>query len=344
MAKSGDTGNPEPEVQVSRSSPISNGPWRQDYWESRVFNALTLIVIGVIFLGNTTGLVPWNVWLNMLKLWPLIIVSIGISIIFGGPNRWMKLVGSIITFAIFLVMVVLSLSGQFQQNWSFLPAFSSGSTQSYHQEVAYDQETNYTSQLLDIDMGLGDLKIADNNDSTNYLELDTQYANSTRRPELVVAKNNSQLEMTLTAKQQQVWFFESQTDKYDLQLGRDILPLDLRVKVGAGNGNIALDQQDLTSLNAEVGAGSLVIDLGKETIVREMRLKAGVGSIEVQVPQDWGLRLEYKVGLGSLTLDGQSLANGSGNSIYQTAGYADADQQLTVQIDVGLGSVNIVTK
>ncbi len=40
---------------------------------------LILILLGVIFFLNTLGLFSWNIWGQIWKLWPLILVILGIK-------------------------------------------------------------------------------------------------------------------------------------------------------------------------------------------------------------------------------------------------------------------------
>ncbi len=38
-----------------------------------------LIALGVVFLLNTMGLFPWRLWSQVWRLWPLILVVIGLK-------------------------------------------------------------------------------------------------------------------------------------------------------------------------------------------------------------------------------------------------------------------------
>ncbi len=65
---------------------------------------MVFIMIGIIFLCNTLNILPWNVWQLMSKIWPVIIIFIGIDIIF--KHSWIsKILSSLITFA--LVALIL---------------------------------------------------------------------------------------------------------------------------------------------------------------------------------------------------------------------------------------------
>ena len=42
--------------------------------------AVFLIIIGTIFLLNTTGALSWSVWLLLLRFWPVFIIIAGIPV------------------------------------------------------------------------------------------------------------------------------------------------------------------------------------------------------------------------------------------------------------------------
>ena len=48
---------------------------------NKIISGLTLLLIGIILLANTLNILEWSVWLNIIKLWPLLLVSWGISLI-----------------------------------------------------------------------------------------------------------------------------------------------------------------------------------------------------------------------------------------------------------------------
>ena len=47
----------------------------------------TLIAIGVVLLLNTMGQLGWSVWLDLIRLWPVLLISIGLRLIF--VNTWL---------------------------------------------------------------------------------------------------------------------------------------------------------------------------------------------------------------------------------------------------------------
>ncbi len=66
---------------------------------SGVTTALILIFAGIIFLLNNFGVLPWSVWAMAWKLWPLILVILGVQTLFG--KSWLA------DFLIFLFAIAI---------------------------------------------------------------------------------------------------------------------------------------------------------------------------------------------------------------------------------------------
>lgn len=79
---------------------------------SRVFEGLGTIAIGLVLLGNTTGVVAWTVWLTFLSMWPVLLIALGISIIGKGVGaQWLRVASRLLVWATLALAVYLSLTG-----------------------------------------------------------------------------------------------------------------------------------------------------------------------------------------------------------------------------------------
>jgi len=76
---------------------------------NKVIKGLTFLLIGSILLANTLEILEWSVWSNIIKLWPLLIVSLGLSLIFRGKS--LSFMGPLIIFLGIIVGVGASYMG-----------------------------------------------------------------------------------------------------------------------------------------------------------------------------------------------------------------------------------------
>jgi hypothetical protein len=65
-----------------------------------------LIGLGIIFLLNNFGILPWDIWTNLWKFWPVIIILIGIEFIVGQSISFRSLV--IVVLLIFIIPIVIT--------------------------------------------------------------------------------------------------------------------------------------------------------------------------------------------------------------------------------------------
>jgi cell wall-active antibiotic response 4TMS protein YvqF len=73
---------------------------------------VTLICIGIVLLLNTLGYVGWSVWFELLKLWPLLLVSMGLRWIFVNTRAHVLCLTGPVLVALAIFWVVSTWSGE----------------------------------------------------------------------------------------------------------------------------------------------------------------------------------------------------------------------------------------
>lgn len=63
---------------------------------NKIIKGLTFLLTGTILLANTLEILDWSVWSNLFKLWPLLVISLGLSLIFRGKS--LSFMGPLIIF------------------------------------------------------------------------------------------------------------------------------------------------------------------------------------------------------------------------------------------------------
>ncbi len=46
--------------------------------------AIILILLGILFLLNNFGILPWPVWQIIVRYWPVVLILVGLEVILGG--------------------------------------------------------------------------------------------------------------------------------------------------------------------------------------------------------------------------------------------------------------------
>ncbi len=118
---------------------------------------------------------------------------------------------------------------------------------------------------------------------------------------------------------------------------------EIRIEVGLGdfNGN-NLGNANFRKLNLECGLGGAELDLAGEWRIdeAEMSVEVGLGSAKIWVPEILGVEVSKNDNfLSSVSLD-RSLREVR-DDLYRTANWDDAKTQLTIDTEVGLGSIKV---
>jgi hypothetical protein len=127
---------------------------------------------------------------------------------------------------------------------------------------------------------------------------------------------------------------------WDLKLATGV-PLDLDVKLGAGESDIDLSGLDVRTLNVLTGAGETNVDLsGPRTSDVNARIEAGVGELTVLVPSDVGVRVRTSSeGIGDSTFEGLH----KDGSDYVNDVYATSSVKIEITLHRGIGEVTVKT-
>jgi len=84
--------------------------------ESRIsslipFWGIFLLFIGVVFLLQTTGVLPWELWSALWRLWPVLLIIAGLKILLRGSNPWI-FIGITLLLLIASLLIAVALNGQ----------------------------------------------------------------------------------------------------------------------------------------------------------------------------------------------------------------------------------------
>ena len=61
-----------------------------------------LIGLGLIILMNNLGVLNWSVWDMLFRLWPLILITIGLDHLIGRRSVWGSLLSLVLIMAVFV--------------------------------------------------------------------------------------------------------------------------------------------------------------------------------------------------------------------------------------------------
>lgn len=120
----------------------------------------------------------------------------------------------------------------------------------------------------------------------------------------------------------------------------DKVPLDLELKMGAGQAEAVLGTLNLRRLQVHFGAGEITLDLrGKPAQGYDVEVHGGVGLGRIYLPSGVGVEADVKGGIGGISVDGELSRKGSR---YHNALWGKPGEQVRISVRGGVGSIKLI--
>ena len=187
-------------------------------------------------------------------------------------------------------------------------------------------EIEFTAGILDISGGADAL-----------LEADFTYNVAKLKPEVEFTDG------TLVVQQPDVRGYRTVQDIKDFRNEwvlkfNDEVPMDLKVIMGAGTGNLQLSGLSLTGLDVTLGAGKSTVDLSGDW-ARDLDASFDIGAavITLRLPKDVGVRVEIEEGPTAVSAPGLT----KDGNVYTNDAYGVSDVTLQIKMQTGIGQINL---
>ena len=303
------------------------------------FWPLVLIGAGVLLLLSNLGYLSWSSWNVLLRLWPVLLIALGIDVLFGRRS----IAGAVISGLLMLVLLGGVVASVFfaQQ----IPAFSELAQPAEWrvEQIEYPLSGLERARIL-VDWSSVPVTLRALEDSTNLVEGEIAY-----RGELVfdVRARDAEADVEINTRFSGVWFGPLDTlrggdQRWLVEMSPDV-DLDLTLNGGSGRCEADLRGLQLSGLDVDVGSGSIELSLPGENTFGGV-IDGGSGALTISVPDDVGVRVVLESGSGSFR-PGERFTLASGerddDGVWETGNWRTADEQIELRIDQGSGSVRI---
>jgi hypothetical protein len=298
---------------------------------------IVLITIGGMFLYANwrPAFDPWPI---LRTYWPLILVFVGLGKMWdvtrarqnpdGTVGSGVSLGATFGALVFVLVLVILFWHGRaFTHNRHF-----SGDLQ--HQSRTVDAQ-GAKSVHVSLETSAGEFDISGG--SSHLLDADFNYSGSyeTPRVDYNVADGVGHLSIS---QDDGSTHFNAAHNQWNLRFSSEV-PLELKVEMGAGRGQLHLRDMPVTRLEMSMGAGQADLDLTgerKNDLVGD--LEGGVGQVTIRLPRKVGVVARASGGIGAVEAHG--LRHEGDEYTNEAYGKTPATIRLTVQ--GGVGQISLI--
>ncbi len=298
-----------------------------------------LIVLGVVPLAYRQGAIPASALGEAWRLWPLIIVGIGLSVILSRTPAFF-LGGTVVAICLGLVLGSAFAIG---------PDVGCGgdgqSSRTTSQSGSFQGST-----AVELDLQCGTATVTTSSDALWHVDATTRGGDA---PQVVSSASRLQVGSTKTTH----WSFGRGKDTWRVQLPAGT-GIDLTSNIDMGDARFNLGAADLATARFNLNLGSIHVDLtgtkvGNLTVSSNLgsayvtldgssdlagHLETNLGSLRVCLPEGLGVHVTSTDSLSSSDFAGAGMVR-VGNA-WQTPNYGSAAHRADLTVDTSLGSLN----
>jgi filamentous hemagglutinin family protein len=291
-----------------------------------LFWPLLLITIGLVFLLVNFGFVPGVTAVQLLNLWPLVLILAGVEIAIG--RRWPLAAVGIDVAVIALGLALLAT----QPNFVGTPFFIRNDTTGGERDVSVARQSA-TSLSLDVNGGAGRFRVSGG--STVLVEAHSDSADlRLRRAQFERGGQHADVRIDQSGQGR----VGGAMIEVETRVASDI-PTELTVNGGAGDFIIDLSGMMVSGAELNVGAATLTLTLPKPTGAVGIEVNTGASNVVIEVPDGVEVRVTTKGALLSLRSSNPRVTANGGTA--ETSGYGSASARVTVTVTAGASSITI---
>ena len=137
------------------------------------------------------------------------------------------------------------------------------------------------------------------------------------------------------------WWNSGSGHRWDLVLNRDI-SLDLDIKSGANEARLDFSDLLVKDLRLQTGASSTDLTVPAYAGYTRAEVKTGVASVTIYIPATVAARIQSRGGLSEVKIDSNRFRR-TGDR-YESPDYETAENKIDLSIEVGVGSVKVLSR
>jgi hypothetical protein len=297
---------------------------RQNGRRVSLVGPVILIGLGIILLLNNLGILAWSAWDVIFRLWPILLIAVGLDIFIGRRSA----LGSLLV----LVLTLAILAGAL---WLFGTGIGIGQPGA-GEEITQALE-GATEATVVIDPGAGSLRVEALPESANLVEGVVRVGSRERVVPNFSIKGGT---ATFVLRGQGATFGPfvggGVRPAWDLGLNPG-LPLQLDVSLGAGESDLDLTGLMVRDLKVNMGVGATRVVLPAEGRF-QAKIDSAIGQTTVIIPEGMAARVRVGTGIGGSQLPAEYQRQ---DNTYTSPGYESADNRVDLELNQAIGSITI---
>lgn len=285
-----------------------------------VAGPVILICVGIVFLLNNLGLLPWDVWDTLWRAWPVVLILIGLDLLIGRRSVWGTLAVALIALAVLAAVLSVAIS------WPF-------PSERVEDRVMHALDSATRAEVT-LEPGIARLRLGSSED-TGTLASGT--ISRAKRDRLVddfrISGDTARLRLGTEGRRFVV--FSPPSGDWNLKLG-PVVPVTLNVDTGFGEVDLDLRGLNLSEFEVKGGVGTTKVSLPASGTVTGT-IDGGVGETTIVIPKAVQARVSVETGIGDVDVPNSYTRE---DDVYLSPS-TESTSTLDLDVKSGIGEVTI---
>lgn len=289
---------------------------------SSIFWGFAFIFVGLLLLLDNLHLITVH-FNNLWQLWPILVIGTGVSML--SLRGWLS---GIISFVLAIAFGVLAYLVAVEN-----PYF----TTQGEQTIVDGSAAVVNDKELDLTLRTGAMEVSITSTPTQSGYLAQLWSNHLTLEQSKTESRDGVRYVILETPSKSAWWRGIGESNLVLEFTRQ-LPVSLHIDAGASSITGDVSAVQLRTMTIKTGASSVAIRFGALQSRQNVTVEAGASSVEFALPKSIGVRVETDKGLSRTDFEGiDKVADG----VYESAGFASAERQITIDAKMGVSSFEI---
>jgi len=278
-----------------------------------------LLFLGVVFLLQTLGVLPWGLWGTLWRFWPVLIIIIGLGILLCRYNVWLV---SLLMLAILGACLGIAI-------WQYGPSPPAGMvTKSYSEPLGGMERAQ-----IGVDFTAGSITIGSlSPGSPNFVEATSEVMN------VDFYREDGEGKLYLTTRQVNRRFWGEDGIRWEVNFTISI-PLTINIESAASNMELDLSELKVTELRLDVDAANCKVTMPSSAGTTHVYIEVDATNLEVTIPDGVAAKIRIDVSLSILDVDENRFPEEG--DYYMSRDFETAENRVELEIDCDVGRVEV---
>jgi hypothetical protein len=298
----------------------------------RIFWGTLFVIIGLLGILHNYFSVVIS-WDALWKLWPLLLVFLGISAFLKDTKSKWVVVGGI------GLLAGIILFSSFQKGCNSVDRIIDRHDHRDYSDISEQvltagMDSVFSRAKFSFEGGAGHFEFRDTTSEFVRAEIRSSITSYTLDrddwndvPHFRLSMDDASVSWEGTGMKNRVYIFLNPQPAWDLV-----------IEAGAASMDFDLRPYDVRTLNLDAGAASLDVRLGGRADTCRVDVETGASSVTLRVPENVGCEVHTESALSSKSLPGfEKVASGH----YRTAGFDEAPRKIFIDVESGLSTIKV---